>query len=114
MDDNGKKIFLEGKKKETSVRMVTIMQAKCSHRKGCMLFVVHISSDKGKEVEDMVVLRRYPVLQQFKDVFPEEIIEFPPHKEVYFSIELVSGEAPASKTPYRMSTPELTELKMQL
>lgn len=31
-----------------------------------------------------------------------------------FSIELVSGVAPTSKTPYRMSTPELVELKFQL
>ena len=69
------------------------MQAKCSCRKGCKLFVVHISSDKGKEVEDEDVLNRYPVLQQFLDVFLEEIIEFPPYREVDFSIELVPGAA---------------------
>jgi len=34
--------------------------------------------------------------------------------EVYFSIELVSRIAPTSKTPYRISTPELVELKLQL
>ena len=54
--------------------MVTAMQAKCSRRKGCMLFAMHISSDKGKEVEDAYVLRRYPFLQQFQDVFPTEIL----------------------------------------
>ena len=31
------------------------MQAMRSHRKGCVMFVVHISSDKGKEVEDVCV-----------------------------------------------------------
>ena len=30
----------------TSVRMVIDMQEKHSHRKGCVLFVVHISNDK--------------------------------------------------------------------
>jgi len=35
-----------------------------------------------KEVEDEDVLRRYLVLQQFKDVFPKDITEFPPHREV--------------------------------
>jgi len=75
---------------------------------------VHIYSDKGKEFEDIYVLRKYPISQQFKDVFPEDITEFPPHREVDFSIELVSGEAPASKSPYMMSTPELVELKLQL
>ena len=54
---------LQGKKKETSVRMVTTMQAKRSRRKGCVLFAMRISSDKCKEVEDVDVLSRYPVLQ---------------------------------------------------
>jgi len=59
VDDNGEPRVLQGKKKATSVRMVTAMQAKHSRRKGCKLFVVHISSDKGKEVEDPDVLSRY-------------------------------------------------------
>ena len=63
VDDNGKPRVLPGKKKATSVRMVTAMQAKCSRMKGCVLFSVHISSDKGKEVEGADVLSRYPVLQ---------------------------------------------------
>jgi len=43
--------------------MVTTMQAKGSHKRGCVLFIVHISSDKGKEVDDADVLSRYLVLQ---------------------------------------------------
>ena len=94
--------------------MMIAMQAKHSCRKGCKLFVVHISSDKGKEVEDADVLSRYPVLQHFKDVFPEDISEFPPEREVDFSIELVPGTTPTSQEPYRMSPPKLVELKLQL
>ena len=63
LDDNGEQRILRGKKKETLVRMVTTMQAKHSHRKGFALFAVHISSDKGKEVEDANVLIRYPIIQ---------------------------------------------------
>ena len=65
VDDNGEPRVLQGKKKATSVRIVTIMQAKPSRRKGCKLFALHISSDKGKEVEDANVLNIYLVLQQF-------------------------------------------------
>ena len=82
LDDNGETRVLQRKKKSTSIRMVSIMQAKRIHRKVSALFAVHISSDKGKEVEDAYVLRRYPILQQFQDVFPKDIIEFPPHREV--------------------------------
>jgi hypothetical protein len=38
----------------------------------------------------------------------------PPRREIYFSIDLVPGAAPMSKTPYRMSTLELKELQMKL
>jgi len=78
------------------------------------LFVIHISSEKGKDVEDDEVLKRYPILQQFQGVFPIEISVFYPHREVDFSIELVPGATTTSKAPYRMSTPELVELNLQL
>jgi len=39
------------------------MEENCRYRKGCLLFAVNISSDKGKEVEDAYVLHRYPTLQ---------------------------------------------------
>eukprot|EP00253_Pinus_taeda_P024778 PITA_24778 len=47
LDDNGEPRILQGKKKATSVRTVTTMQAKRSCRKVCILFAVHISSEKG-------------------------------------------------------------------
>ena len=54
------------------------------------------------------------MLQEFRDVFPEEILGLPPRRDIDFTIELVLGETPMSKTPYRMSTPEILELNMQL
>eukprot|EP00253_Pinus_taeda_P015939 PITA_15939 len=51
---------------------------------------------------------------EFTDVFPEEIPGLPPRRNIDFTIELIPGVAPVSRAPYRMSTPELTELKMQL
>ena len=63
---------------------------------------MHISSDKGKDVEDNEVLMRYPILQQFQDLYPIEILNLPPHREVEFYIDLMSGATPTSKAPYRM------------
>ena len=73
VDDSGEKRTLQGKKKPTLVRMVTTMHTKHSHKKCCVMFTVHISSDKVKEVEDADVLRRHRVLLQFQDVFLEDI-----------------------------------------
>ena len=53
-----------------------------------------------------------PVLQEFRDVFPNEILRLPPKRDIDLTIKLVLGVAPMSKTPYRMSTPEMIELKM--
>ena len=94
--------------------MVTTMQEKCSRRKGCVLFEVHIYSEKGKDVEDVKFFKRYMILQQFQDVFPMEISDFWPYREVDFSIDLVPGATRTSKSPYQMNTPELIELKLQL
>ena len=54
------------------------------------------------------------MLQEFKDVFPDEIARLPPKRDIDFTIDLMPRAAPVSKTPYKMSTPELLELKMQL
>ena len=59
-------------------------------------------------------LEDYHVLQEFRDIFPYEILVLPPIKDIIITIELVSRATPVSKTPYRMSTPKLLELKMQL
>jgi len=45
--------------------MVIVVQEKHSHRKGCVFFSVHISSDDGKDDEDDEFLKWYRVLNQF-------------------------------------------------
>jgi hypothetical protein len=52
-----------------------------------------------------------PVVNKFPDVFPEELSGMPPDRDIEFVIELKPGTAPIYKTPYRMATPELAELK---
>lgn len=64
LDDSGEQRILRGKKKARSIRMVIVMQEKCSCRKGWVSFAVHISCDKGKDIEDMEVLSRYLIMQQ--------------------------------------------------
>lgn len=114
LDDDGERIILKGNKNPALVRMVTTMEEKNRHKKGCLLFLVHISNGKGKDVEDDEVLKKYLVLHQFQDVFPVEIALLPPHRELYLSIDLMLGETPIEKSPYRMITLELVELKLQM
>jgi hypothetical protein len=47
-------------------------------------------------------------------VFPEEVPGMPFERKVEFSIELIPGTAPISKRAYRVSGPELVELKKHI
>jgi hypothetical protein len=51
------------------------------------------------------------VVNEFPNVFPEDLPGMPPDRDIEFVIELKSGTAPIYKTPFRMTTPELAELK---
>ncbi|PNY01683.1 retrotransposon-related protein [Trifolium pratense] len=55
-----------------------------------------------------------PVVCDFPDVFPEDVSDLPPEREVEFSIEVVPGTSPISMAPYRMPASELEQLKKQL
>ena len=57
---------------------------------------------------------QFPILREFQDVFPNEIPGFPPKRNLDFTIDLMLGLTPVSQAPYRMSIPELVELRMQL
>jgi hypothetical protein len=86
------------------------MQLKKSFRKGCQMCATHMedaSKDKVVSIED------HPVLKDFEDVF-REILGFPPKRDIDFSIDLVPGVTLVSKKPYKMGTPELKDLQMQL
>jgi hypothetical protein len=56
----------------------------------------------------------HPILREYRDVFPEELSCLPPRRDIEFLIELALRVVSVSRMPYRMSTPELVELKLQL
>ena len=57
------------------------------------------------------MIDRLLVVNEFPEVFTDEIPAVPPEREVEFSIDLVPGTKPVSMAPYRMSASELAELK---
>ena len=54
------------------------------------------------------------MVNEFLDVFLDELLGLPPDREVEFTIELVPRVAPISISSYRMAPVELKELKTQL
>jgi hypothetical protein len=102
----------QGIRKPVSDRQVLAMQFKKCIRKGCQVYAIQVTNLLEKENKPK--LEDFAVLREFRDMFVDEIPELPPRREIYFSIDLLPGSAPISKAPYRMSLPELTELKIQL
>jgi hypothetical protein len=58
-------------------------------------------------------LKKIPVVCEYADVFPDELLGMPPDRDIEFAIELQPGTTPISKRPYRMPPAELVELKKQ-
>ena len=67
--------------------------------------------DTRKEV---LKLDDIPVVREFPNAFPEDILGIPIDREIGFSIDLLPGTSPVSKAPYRMAPTEPKELKKQL
>nr|GEV36906.1 hypothetical protein [Tanacetum cinerariifolium] len=54
------------------------------------------------------------VIQDFLEVFPEELPGLPPPRQVEFRIDLIPGAAPVARTPYRLAPSKMKELSKQL
>ena len=61
----------------------------------------------ASDVELEQVLDEIPVVKEYPDVFPNNILKFPLEREIEFSIKLVPRTEPISITPYRISLMEL-------
>jgi hypothetical protein len=70
----------------------------------------HLSVD-GKEANLIEEIR---IVSDFPDVFTEELPGMPPERKVEFAIDLIPGTVPISKRDYRVSGPDLVELKKQI
>ncbi|XP_019442301.1 PREDICTED: uncharacterized protein LOC109347024 [Lupinus angustifolius] len=73
-----------------------------------LVFLSSLETEKGMGT------RGIPVVEEFPEVFPEDISGLPPEREVEFSIDLIPRTGPITMAPYRMASVELLELKKQL
>jgi len=52
-----------------------------------------------------------PVVDEYVDVFPDEIPKLSPSRDVDFTIDLIPWADSVSMAPYRMAPAELAKLK---
>jgi len=111
LNDEGQQALVKGIPRPISLRKITALQLKICFRKKCQVYVAYVEDTATEEVS--LEIGDFLVLHEFTDVF-QEVPGLPPKRDIDFSIELVPESLPISKTPYRMGTPKLKELQIQL
>ena len=109
LDSQGQKAKVMGTHGESKLQLVTATKLLKGLRKNQMIYAVKLNpTGKNQDTQEP------DWLSEYADVFPEELTDLPPVREVDHAIELVPGAQPVAKRPYKMSVPESIELKEQL
>ncbi|GJR33615.1 putative reverse transcriptase domain-containing protein [Tanacetum coccineum] len=71
--------------------------------KGCPIFLAHVTTKKAEDKSKEKRLDDVPIVQDFLEVFPEDLPGIPPTRQVEFQIDLIPGAAPVARAPYRLA-----------
>ena len=103
-------VIFWGIRREIAPSLINAMTASKMLRKGCQGYLAFVVDrrQEGTQLEDILIVKEFP------DVFPDDISDLPPDREVEFTIDLIPGIEPIYIPPYRMAPVQLRELKAQL
>ncbi|GJY44987.1 putative reverse transcriptase domain-containing protein, partial [Tanacetum coccineum] len=92
------------------LKSLSCIKARKYIERGCQLYLEQVTEKEPteKHLEDM------PVICNFPEVFPGDLPGLPPPQQVEFRIELVLGDAPMARAPYRLAPSKIKELVEQL
>ena len=85
-------VKFRGIRRELSFNMISAMAAQRILLKGCQGYLAYVveTEKEGTMVDEI------PVVREFPDVFPYDIVGLPPEREVEFTIDLIPGTEPIS------------------
>ncbi|GJT51060.1 putative reverse transcriptase domain-containing protein [Tanacetum coccineum] len=83
-------------------------------QKGCQVYLAQVTSKKTEDKSEEKQLEDVPIVQEFPEVFLEDLPGLPPARHVEFQIDLVPGAAPVARAPYQLAPGEMQELSIQL
>nr|GEX61853.1 putative reverse transcriptase domain-containing protein [Tanacetum cinerariifolium] len=106
----------DGSNQEHATRFNIISCAKTQKYmlKGCQVFLAHVTTKEAEGKSEKKRLENVPIVRDFPEVFPEDLLGLPPTRQVVFQIDLIPGAAPVARAPYRLEPPEMKELSKQL
>ncbi|KAI3715042.1 hypothetical protein L6452_22008 [Arctium lappa] len=103
-------VTVYGERRKGKVAIISIVKARKCLSKGCLSFLAYALDAKleKKKLEDVEVVNEFP------DVFPDDLPGLPLDCQVEFKIDLAPGAAPIARTPYRLAPSEMKEMMGQL
>ncbi|XP_039009839.1 uncharacterized protein LOC120138451 [Hibiscus syriacus] len=96
---NGLEISVVSERINPLANLILMMSAQKLMLQGFQAYITNVIDTRVKErkFKDILIVREFP------KVFLEELSGLPPDREVEFHIEVMSGLAPISMTPYRIA-----------
>ncbi|GJW30202.1 putative reverse transcriptase domain-containing protein [Tanacetum coccineum] len=77
--------------------------------RGCPIFLAQVTKKEIENESEEKRLEDVLTVQDFLEVFPEDLSGLPPTRQVEFQIDLVPGAPPVTRAPYRLAPTELEE-----
>ena len=88
--------------------LISNLKANKMMSKGLLCHIVSVNDLD----HDIPTIDSMPIVNEFLDVFPDDLPRIPPPREIDFCIDLEPDTKPISIPPYRMASVELNELKV--
>ena len=88
-----------GERKILSTSLIRVIKANKMLHKACQGYLVYAIESGNSEMQ----LAKVPVVNEFFDVFPEDLPGLLSDREIEFEIELAPGTEPISIAPYQMA-----------
>nr|XP_043612965.1 uncharacterized protein LOC122584940 [Erigeron canadensis] len=106
----GEDLIVYGDRNGCPIPVCTFARARRYLSHGYHAYLAHIVDVKKKSlsIEDI------PIVRDFSNVFPDNLLGVPPKRQVEFSIDLVPGANPIAKAPYQLAPTEMQEMMKQL
>ncbi|GJT22055.1 putative reverse transcriptase domain-containing protein [Tanacetum coccineum] len=82
--------------------------------KGFPVFLAKVTTKETEDKSEKKRLEDVPIVQDFPDVFLEDLSGLPPTRQVEFQIDLIPGAAPVARAPYRLAPSKMKELLEKL
>ena len=92
--------------------MISTMKFKRISCKGCQVFPITMREIEEEDPAGKTL--DHPILQEYVDVFPSEIIGMPLKRDIDFDIDLIPGVEPISSARYQMTNQDLSDLHLHL